>query len=104
MRLKYPERRTERLPRTHKKELGASSFGSNSFKLVNISSPDQILAVYISDRQWLNTTDVARIEFMVELGSELELTSLAAVLGIAETVRRTSRNATAAGAGGAAAC
>lgn len=89
--------------RTHDKELGASGWSSGDYKLVNASQPDQVLAVYITHRKWFNKTDVAKIEFMAELGQEAELMSLAAMLGIAEHVRRSSNAAAGGAAGGAAA-
>ncbi|CZT25658.1 uncharacterized protein RCC_11327 [Ramularia collo-cygni] len=90
--------------RTHKKEFGASGWGRGGFKFVQASKPDEILAVYITDRKWFNNTDIARIEFMTELGREVELMALAAMLGIAEHIRRANRASSGGGGGGGGGC
>lgn len=89
--------------RTHNKALGASSWGSMDFKLVDNSDNDRVLAVYINDRKLFSASQVGRLEYYVELGRELELFSLAAILGIEDRIRRRRNSGAAAGgaAGGA---
>jgi hypothetical protein len=60
-----------------------------------MASPDRVLAVYITGRKWFNRTDVAKFEFLVDLAQDVELTSVAAMLGIAEHLRRSSHAASA---------
>lgn len=53
---------------------------------------NRVLAVYVEDRRFFNVEDIGTINYFVELGRELELFSLVAVLGIRERVRRRRRN------------
>lgn len=87
--------------RTHDKALGGSFWGSKDFKLVDYGDQRRVLAVYISDKKMFSGSQVGRIDFMVELGQDLELLSLAAILGIEETIRRSEGAAAGAGGGGA---
>lgn len=76
--------------RTRSEEYGASSYGGMDFKLVD--GDDRVLAVYNEDRRFLNVEDIGTINYFVELGRELELFSLVAILGIRERIRRRRRN------------
>lgn len=58
-----------------------------------------MLAVYVNDSRTFNVEDVGRIDYFVELGRELELFTLAAILGIQERIRRQRRNNAGGGAG-----
>lgn len=77
------------LCRTHDKAFGATSFSANNFKLVD--AENRVLAVYISDNRITHIKEIGRIDFFVELGQELELFSLAAILGIQGSIRRQRR-------------
>lgn len=59
------------------------------FKLVD--EEERALAVFIKDMRFLHIEEIGRIDYFVELGRELELFSLAAILGIQYRIRR-SRN------------
>ena len=85
--------------RTHNKELGASRWGSMDYKLID-DQTGQILAVYLNNSKMFSTNPVARIDYYVELGQDLELLSLAAIAGIEEAIRRSKRSSAAAGGGG----
>ncbi|KAI5368069.1 hypothetical protein Slin15195_G032030 [Septoria linicola] len=85
------------LIRTHNKQYGASSLGGRDFKLID--GDEQVLAVYINDSRTFNVEDIGRIDYFVELGRELELFTLAAILGIQERIRRQRRNNAGGGAG-----
>ncbi|KAK5137148.1 hypothetical protein LTR08_000653 [Meristemomyces frigidus] len=74
---------------THNKELGASRMGSKTFKLVDGSGI--VLAVFVHTQCVFKAHQVARIEYHTELGEELELASLIAMLGIQEMIRRNER-------------
>ncbi|SMR50380.1 unnamed protein product [Zymoseptoria tritici ST99CH_3D1] len=74
--------------RTHRTELGASDWRNGDYKLIDKSCSERVLAVYITNRSWFNSTDIARVEFMMELGLEVELIAFAGMLGIAEHIRR----------------
>ncbi|KAK4497923.1 hypothetical protein PRZ48_010578 [Zasmidium cellare] len=88
--------------RTHDKALGGSFWGSKDFKLVDYADQRRVLAVYVSDKKLFSGSQVGRVDFMVELGHDLELLSLAAILGIEETIRRTEGAAAGSGGGGGA--
>lgn len=64
--------------------------GGLDFKLVDTN--DIVLAVYIDDRRMLHVEEIGKIDYFVELGRELELFSLAAILGIQDGIKRRRRN------------
>lgn len=74
--------------RTHDKSLGANSTRNTHFKLLDGQNEDQVLAVYIQDRKWFNTSNVATIDYYVGLDPNLELLSMAAIFGIEDKIRR----------------
>lgn len=91
--------RTFAWTRTHDSDLGASKLGSRHFKLVDEGN-GQVLAVYVYNYSIIKHGVLATIDYYVELGQELELMSLAAVLGVEERIAR-SQNSSAGGAAGA---
>lgn len=58
--------------------------------------------MYVSDKKMFSDSQVGRVDFMVELGNDLELLSLVAILGIEETIQRTEGAAAGSGGGGGA--
>ncbi|KAK4508045.1 hypothetical protein PRZ48_001782 [Zasmidium cellare] len=78
--------------RTHDKDLGASSTRNTHFKLLDGQNDSQVLAVYLQDRKWLDTSTVAKIDYFVELDPNLELLSMAAIFGIEDRIRRRNNN------------
>lgn len=84
-------------------ELGSSRLSNSDYKLVDPANGDKILAVYVKD-SFAGRRAVGHIDFFVELGSPLELQSLASILGIEAKLRRARRSGSTASAGAAAAC
>lgn len=74
--------------RTHDKALGANSSRNTHFKLLDGQNESQVLAVYIQDRKWFDTSNVAKIEYFANLDPNLELLSMAAIFGIEDKIRR----------------
>ncbi|KAK4545126.1 hypothetical protein LTR36_003677 [Oleoguttula mirabilis] len=67
--------------RTHNKDLGGKTFGGRTFKLVDEGG--NVLAVYVHTQSVFGKRhQIARFDFYVELGQELELVSLVTMLGI----------------------
>ncbi|EME86984.1 uncharacterized protein MYCFIDRAFT_77225 [Pseudocercospora fijiensis CIRAD86] len=81
--------------RTHQKALGASTWGSTDFKLIDSTSPETILAVSIKPICW--SLESRSLKFYTELGQELELMAMAAIMGIEEKNRRNKNAAAASG-------
>ena len=80
--------RTFAWSRTHDKALGAHRWGDRDFVLVDEScSPPRVLAVWVNNMSSFKRNPEAVVEWFVELGRELELLSLAAVLAIEDRVR-----------------
>ncbi|QIW95164.1 hypothetical protein AMS68_000682 [Peltaster fructicola] len=73
--------------RTHRKELGASRYSNDDFKLVDSADHDRVLATYIKD-SFYGGSDVAHMDFFVELGQDLELQAITSILAIEEKSRR----------------
>jgi hypothetical protein len=73
--------------RTHDSDLGASRLGNKDLKLVDESN-SQVLAVIRFNHGIVTHGNMANIDYYVESGQELELMSLAAVLGVEERVGR----------------
>ena len=84
--------------RTHDSALGASRLGGRDFKLVD-EGTGQVLAVFRYNYSIVKHGIVATIEYYVELGQELELMSLAAVLGVEERIAKNHQASAAGGAG-----
>ncbi|KAF2172298.1 hypothetical protein M409DRAFT_17533 [Zasmidium cellare ATCC 36951] len=82
--------------KTHDKDLGASSSRNTHFKLLDGQNESQVLAVYIQDRKWFDSSNVAKIDYFAELDPNLELLSLAAIFGIEDRIRRKKNNSNAA--------
>lgn len=83
---------TGNVSRTHDKGLGSSGgLTSEDYKLVDLRNPDNVLAVYIAHKKLFNNTDLAKVDFFVEMGQELELWALITIFAVAENVRRTNR-------------
>jgi hypothetical protein len=88
------------LGRTHDKGLGASGFfNDQNFKLVD-QGTGQVLAVYRHNNGIFRKGRMAEIDYYVELGQQLELISMAAILGIELQVEQKKRNSAAASGGG----
>ncbi|KAK5169182.1 uncharacterized protein LTR77_006491 [Saxophila tyrrhenica] len=67
--------------RTHAKEHGASRWNNKSFKLVG-QATGQVLSVFKFNSAMFKHGRLAEIDYFVELGQQLELMSMAAILGI----------------------
>jgi len=94
------EGRAYRWKRTHSKDLGASRWGSKDFKLVDGEASGAVLAVFVHTQSVFGRLhQVARIEYFVDMSRELELASLAAILGIEEVIAQAERSAAAGGVG-----
>jgi hypothetical protein len=87
--------RTFAWTRTHDLDLGVSRLGSKDFKLVDESN-SQVLAVFRFNHGIVTHGSTANIDYYVELGQQLELMSLAAMLGVEERVGRSQQAALAA--------
>lgn len=77
--------------RTHRAELGARVLGDRDYKLVD-GGTGAVLATHIYTQSLFRgkLRQIADISFFVELGPELELTALAAIMGIEERIRQNS--------------
>ncbi|EME45394.1 hypothetical protein DOTSEDRAFT_79398 [Dothistroma septosporum NZE10] len=84
--------------RTHDKSLGASSMGSQDFKLLDATDDKTVLAAYINQK-WSTREGKGRIDWMAELGQDVEIMAIAVLLGLAMRIRA-ARSAAAGGAGG----
>ena len=75
--------------RTHETELGANGVGERDFKLVELGiDSEKVLAVWVHSQGVLGRNPQATLGFYVELGRELELLGLAAILGSEDRIRR----------------
>lgn len=72
--------------RTRRKEYGGSRWVGKTFKLVN-GKTGEVLAVFVHLGKW-KRRDEARVDWFCDVGRELEVLSLAAVLGLQEEMRR----------------
>lgn len=70
---------------------------TGDYQLVDLDD-EKVLAAYVKDREWFAFKPIARIEFYVELGQELEMLALAAILGVEERRRRKNSAAATSGA------
>lgn len=85
--------------RTHNKEIGARRIGGRDFKLVD-EATGQVLVVYRFNYGLFKGGVNGNIDFYVQLDSQLELLSLAAILGIEEGIARRQRSSAGAAGGG----
>lgn len=76
-----------------------STFGSKDFKLVDQGS-GQVLVVYRHNNAMFKNGRMAEIDYHVELGEEVELLSLVAILGIELSIQQRQHSGAAAGGGG----
>lgn len=76
-----------------------STFGSRDFKLVD-QNTGQVLVVYRYNSSMFKHGRMAEIDYFVELGADLELMSLAGVLGIELSIQRKNNSSAAGAAGG----
>lgn len=71
-----------RWKRTNDKSLGATRLENRSFKLLDIATGD-VLATFVHVEGALGTAQrSARIEYLIDLGVDLEIVSLVTILGI----------------------
>lgn len=74
--------------RTHDKTLGGTRFSHHDYKLVDEAG--RVLAVYVRTQSLFSKevqNRLARIDWFVELGPEVELAGLIAVCGVEENIR-----------------
>ena len=76
--------------RTHNKELGATKIGGRDFKLVEEGN-EQVLMVCRHNYAVLKKGVFATIDYYVDVGPDVELLALAAILGIEELTARGPR-------------
>jgi hypothetical protein len=85
--------------RTHDEALGAHKLGQRDFKLVDESSGRSVLAVFVFTQNMIvgRLKQIADIKWMAEVGQEVEIIALAAILGVEEKIKK-STNASGFGA------
>lgn len=68
----------------------STRLSQSDYKLVDPSNGDKVLAVYVKD-SFVGGPNLGHIDYFVELGNDLELQTIAAILGIEERLRRNRR-------------
>ena len=73
--------------------------GSQDFKLLDAANDRTVLAAYINQK-WSMSGGDGRIDWMVELGQDLEIMAIAVLLGLEMKIRAAHAAAASGGGGG----